>query len=67
MTVPDKDFFTTGEVARISGISPSTVRQCANDRKIKPFHIPGSSYRKFTRAALIQFLKDMGHEIEDQP
>lgn len=65
MTVPQQAQFTASEVSRIARISESTIRRCVRDGSIRVITIPGSRHRRVTRDALIQFLKAMGHEIED--
>jgi excisionase family DNA binding protein len=66
LIVPDREFFRTGEVARLSGFSASAIRSAMDSKKLRSVHMPGSRYRRVSRAELIKFLKAMGHEIEDQ-
>lgn len=68
MTVPDKDFFTTAEVARLSGFSITAIQRSIDQKQVKTISLPGPGRHliKITRAALIEFLKSMGHEIEDK-
>ncbi len=49
--------FTTGEVARICGISIQTVIRAFDAKAIKGYLIPGSSHRRITRVGLIAFME----------
>lgn len=54
---PDKNLFTTGEVAEICGLSQQTIIRCFDRGELKGFRVPGSKFRKVPREALIQFMK----------
>ena len=53
----NKSVFTTGEVARICGLSQQTVIRCFDSGRIKGFKIDGSTYRRIPRQSLIEFMK----------
>ena len=48
--------YTTGEVARICGISQQTVIRCYDRNLINGYLIPGSRYRKITHKNLVDFM-----------
>ena len=52
----EKDFFTTGEVARITGISQKTVKNYCDHGKIKSQANCITRYRRIPRKNLIEFL-----------
>lgn len=59
-----KETFTTGEVAQISGLAPSTIEDCFDSGKLKGFRLPGSRYRWIPRKNLIKFFKEYGIPCE---
>lgn len=54
----EKDVYTTGEVAEICRVSQQTVIRCFDAGRLGGFRVPGSRFRRITRAALIQFMRD---------
>jgi len=52
----EKDFFTTGQVARIIGISQKTVKNYCDHGKIKSQTNRITKYRRIPRKDLIEFL-----------
>jgi len=55
---PNKTNYTTGEVAKICGISQQTIIRCFDSGKIKGFKIAGSNFRRIPRESLIQFMRE---------
>ena len=53
----DKGYFTTGEVARIIGISQKTVKNYCDHGKIKSLTNCITKYRRIPRKNLVEFLK----------
>ena len=55
-----KEYYTTGEVAEICGVSrPTVVRHCDNGN-LKAKQSPLSRYRRISKAALLEFMHKMG-------
>ncbi len=55
--VPMKRFFTTGEVAKLCGLSQQTVIRCFDDGRLSGFKVPGSKFRRVPREDLLRFLR----------
>ncbi len=55
----NKKFFTTGDIARIFGVSRISAYKWVVSGKIKSFKIPGGRY-KITRKDLVDFIKKSG-------
>ncbi len=55
--VTDKDVFTTGEVARICGVSTQTIIRCFDAGRLQGFRVPGSRSRRIPRSELIRFME----------
>jgi len=53
----NKTNFTTGEVAKICGLSQQTVIRCFDSGRIEGFRIDGSRYRRIPREGLVAFMK----------
>ncbi len=53
-----KNVYTTGEIAEICNLSQQTVIRCFDRGQLKGFRVPGSTFRRVPREALIQFMKD---------
>jgi len=63
-----KDVLTTGEVARICGVSARTVAHWFDSGRLKGYRIPSSQDRRIPLENLIRFLKEHGmplRELED--
>jgi excisionase family DNA binding protein len=60
-----KAVFTTGEVAEICKISQQTVIRCFDSGRLKGFRVPGSKFRRVSRAQLISFMKENDIPIEN--
>lgn len=60
MEIPDKQVFTTGEIARICTVAPRTVSTWVDSGRLKGYRLPGSLDRRVPRSDLIAFLKDYG-------
>ena len=55
----NKGFFTTGDVARLIGVSPKLVGTWADRGMIKHYKCPGTGgHRRFTKQALQRFLRE---------
>jgi len=60
-----KEVFTTGEVARISGLAVSTVVRLVDTGVLPGFKVPHSKHRRIRRKSLVRFFAsnpDMPHE-----
>ena len=52
-----KRVFSTGEVARICGLSLQTIIRCFDAGQISGFRVPGSRFRRIPRDNLIAFMR----------
>ena len=52
-----KSVFTTGEAARVCGVSQQTIIRCFDSGKLKGFRVPGSRFRRIPRADLLVFMQ----------
>jgi len=57
--------FTTGQVAKICKVVPSTVSKWFDSGRLKGYRIPGSQDRRIPREYLIKFLKEHGIPLGD--
>ncbi len=55
----NKKFFTTGDIARIFGVSRISAYKWVTNGKIKAFKIPGGRY-KITKGDLVDFIRKSG-------
>lgn len=55
----NKKFFTTGDIARIFGVSRISAYKWVTSGKVKAFKIPGGRY-KITKKDLVDFIKKSG-------
>ena len=55
--IPLKRFFTTGEVAKLCGVSQQTIIRCFDDGRLSGFKVPGSKFRRIPREELLKFLR----------
>jgi excisionase family DNA binding protein len=53
-----KRVFTTGQVAKICKVSPTTVQKWFDSGRLTGYRIPGSQDRRILRERLVQFLRD---------
>jgi len=53
-----KRLFTTGEVAKICGVSQHTIIRCFDSGKLGGFRVPGSKFRRIPRGELIMFMRE---------
>jgi hypothetical protein len=51
-----KEVFTTGEAAKLCYLSQQTVIRCFDNGTLQGFKVPGSKFRRITRAGLIEFM-----------
>lgn len=58
--VPDRKFFTTGQVAKICQVAPRTVSKWFDSGRLRGYRIPGSQDRRIPREHLIRFLEENG-------
>lgn len=61
----EKKFYTTGQVAKICGVSSSTVKRWVDRHEIKGFRLPGSRDWRVTKHELIDFMKENGFPLDD--
>ena len=50
--------YTTGQVAKVCGVSKKTVVKWFDSGMLKGFRIPGSLVRRIPKKALIKFMKE---------
>ena len=55
-----KEHYTTGEIAKICGISSQTVVNYCNKGRIKAEQSPITGYRRISKAALVEFIRKNG-------
>jgi len=55
--VAPKDVFTTGDVARLCGVTIRTVIKWFEQGRLEGYRLPGSRDRRFTREAVRRFLE----------
>ena len=55
-----KAVFTTGEAARVCGVSQQTIIRCFDAGRVEGFRVPGSKFRRIPREALLRFMSDNG-------
>ena len=63
--LPDKDIYTTGEVADICKVSQQTIIRCFDAGRLGGFRVPGSKFRRIPRDALVKFMKDNGIPLDN--
>ena len=51
---------TTGQVARVMGVSMRTVVRWIDQKQLKGFVIPGSQHRRVEEKHLREFMKELG-------
>lgn len=56
----EKQVFTTGEAARVCGVSQQTIIRCFDSGRLRGFRVPGSRFRRIPRGDLLQFMQDNG-------
>jgi excisionase family DNA binding protein len=56
--LPDKEIYTTGEVADICKVSQQTIIRCFDAGRLGGFRVPGSKFRRIPRDALVKFMKE---------
>lgn len=60
---PADRIFTTGQVAKMLGISQQTVIRCVDRGRLKGFRLPGSRFRRIPAASLRAFVTEYGMEM----
>ena len=60
----EKQIFTTGEAARVCGVSQQTIIRCFDSGKLHGFRVPGSRFRRIPRGDLIRFMKSNGIPVD---
>jgi len=53
----EKKVFTTGEAAKLCGVSQQTIIRCFDRGRLQGFKVPGSKFRRIPRDELIRFMK----------
>jgi len=61
---PQKNVFTTGEVAKLCNISQQTVIRCFDKSILQGFRVPGSRFRRIPRDSLFEFMKKNGMPLD---
>ena len=61
---PQKNVFTTGEVAKLCNISQQTVIRCFDKSLLQGFRVPGSRFRRIPRDSLFEFMKRNGMPLD---
>lgn len=56
----DEKPLTTGQVGKICSVCPATVKRWVDTGLLPAHKLPGSNFRRITRAALNKFLNDNG-------
>ncbi len=56
--MPNRNVFTTGEAARICGISQQTIIRCFDLGKLKGYRVPGSRFRRIPKKELRRFMEE---------
>lgn len=59
-----KDVLTTGDVARLCGVTIRTVIKWFESGRLEGYRLPGSRDRRFTRAAVERFVR--GHGLPEE-
>ena len=59
-----KDVLTTGDVARVCGVTIRTVIKWFEEGRLQGYKLPGSRDRRFTRAALERFVRENDLPLE---
>jgi len=54
----EKKYYTTGEIAKITGISQKTIKNYCTQGKIKSEKTPITNYRRISRQNLVRFLEE---------
>jgi excisionase family DNA binding protein len=60
-----KRILTTGDVAKLCHVTINTVVKWAETNELRCFKIPRSGARRFTREAVIEFMKKHGFPIDE--
>lgn len=59
-----KPSFTTGEAARLCGVSQQTIIRCFDAGRLSGFKVPGSKFRRIPRQELLRFMRENGIPTE---
>ncbi len=60
-----KDVLTTGQVARLCRVTIRTVIKWFETGRLEGYKLPGSRERRFTRSAVVRFLRDNDMPVEE--
>jgi len=60
---PAAPTYTTGAVAKMCGISQQSVIRCFDAGRLAGFRVPGSKFRRVTRAGLFRFMVANGIDL----
>lgn len=52
-----KKIFSTGEAARLCGVSQQTIIRCFDSGRLNGFRVPGSRFRRIPRDELLRFMR----------
>lgn len=58
--------YSTGAVAKLCGLSQQTVIRAFDRGEVAGYKVPGSKFRRITRAGLIDFMQRLGLPVPDE-
>jgi excisionase family DNA binding protein len=64
-SVPMEKDLTTGQVAKIASVCPQTVVGWLESGELRGHRVPGSKFRRFSRADVLHFMKKNGIPCDD--
>jgi len=56
-SLKEKRVFSTGEAAKVCGLSLQTIIRCFDTGKLRGFRVPGSRFRRIPRDSLVDFMR----------
>lgn len=60
----EKRVFTTGEAAKVCGVSQQTIIRSFDAGRLTGFKVPGSKFRRIPREELLRFMRANGMSLE---
>lgn len=60
----EKRVFTTGEAAKVCGVSQQTIIRSFDAGRLTGFKVPGSKFRRIPRDELVRFMRANGMSLE---
>jgi len=52
-----RDWYSTGEAAKICGVSAGTIARCFDRGQLKGWRVPGGTFRRIPHDALVAFMR----------